>query len=74
MKLYVWKSPWSVDYGDTCLYVVAKDLREARRIARKARVSKYGHPYEDGEVDCSDLGEPNRIIEAPCAEVYYWSE
>jgi hypothetical protein len=79
MKLFVWTNPISVSYGGTCLYVVAEDEVQAREIASKALVSKYGHKPEEvvgRDVPRFDrkLGKPDRVVEAPCGEIYYWSE
>lgn len=75
MKLFVWNKPISVKYGSTCLYVVAETEEQARKIAEGARMSKYGYSYEDGGVQFDKpLGAPSRVIDGPCAEVYFWQE
>ncbi len=75
MKLFVWNEPFGFSYGSSCLYVVAEDEDAARKAAKTARVSKYGFSYEDGVAQIDrPLGAPTRVIEAPCAEIYFWSE
>lgn len=67
MKLFVWNCPISVSYGGTCLYVVADSLREARKVAEKALISRYGSPPKDAPGKDSPpfdkpLGKPDRVI------------
>jgi len=79
MKLFVWSRPISVSYGGTCLYVVAEDEAQAVELANKAPISKYGMDPEGAPgitVPRFDrkLGKPDRVIDAPYAEIFYWSE
>jgi hypothetical protein len=78
-KLFVWRNPISVSYGGTCLYVVAEDEAQARQVAERALVSKYGYDPQDvpgKDVPRFDkkLGKPDRVCDAPYGEIYYWSE
>lgn len=73
MKLYVWNMPFQVSYGGSILYVLARDIRQARKAARTAVVSHYGYDPQE-QHPLPDLGEPDRVLSAPYAEVYRWSE
>jgi len=73
MKLYVWNTPYHIDYGSTCLYAIASSEDEARKIAENANVSKYG--YEPRGIAPIKLDRPpDRVHDLPYAEVYQWSE
>ncbi len=74
MKLFVWNDVIGVSYGGSCLYVVAEDEEQARSIAATAKLSKYGHDPRENAGFHKELGKPTRVIEAPCAEVYFWQE
>lgn len=75
MKLFIWKDPHKIDYGGTCLYVMANDLQEARNLALAAQDASYGEAWnkEPVRVDVQNV-EPDRVIEGPYAELYQWSE
>lgn len=76
-KLFIWNDPFDVDYGGCCLYVVASNIEEARGIAARAGISEFGHPPREqkvGSEKAARLGEPSRILDAPCGELYYWQE
>ncbi len=87
MKLFVWNNPITLSLGGACLYVVAETEEQARSVAKTARWSKQGHEagdpgWSNHGVERDDtivgrdfaLGAPDRVIEAPCAEIYYWQE
>lgn len=74
MKLFIWNNPYHVAWGGSLLYVVANDLKQAKELAAKgAGVSNYGYDPEI-KLTIKNLGEPTRIVNLPCAEVYEWSE
>lgn len=77
MKLFVWNNPFNVEWGGSCLYVLARNVKEAKRLAVNAPVVKYG-AYPDlantlGEAEAAKLGEPDRVYDVG-GEVYVWSE
>ncbi len=75
MKLYVWNQPFSVSYGGSILYVLAENLTQARKKALAALDVGFGTSYPDGRTrELKDLGKPDRVIDQPYAEVYWWSE
>lgn len=73
MKLFVWNDPYSVRYGGAILYAVAETEDEARKVAANAMVSEYGIGQEANRQPF-ELGEPTRVLDVPCAEIYQWSE
>ncbi len=74
MKLYVWNNPYQVSYGGSCLYVLANDVEEARRLAMTAVDASFGDVHKSPvAVDVSGK-EPDRVIEAPYAECFHWEE
>lgn len=78
MKLYVWNDPYQVIYGGSCLYVIANNLREARKLAAtKCADASYGgfnrKDMKSCKVDVSKM-EPTSIHELPHAECYHWEE
>jgi hypothetical protein len=78
MKLFVWNEPTGC--GNTCLFVVAEDIKTARRAAIKAKVFMCGTHEEKPPVSVTtlkNLGKPTRVIDltdGPYAEVYAWEE
>ena len=79
MKLYVWNNPISISWGGTCLYVVAETEEQARVVASRALISRFGDepegvPGKDAPAFNEPLGLPDRVINAPYGEIYYWSE
>ena len=75
VKLYVWNNPYDVNYGGSCLYVVAESEDQARALAPAALVAKYGNPWDKNRhLGAVKLGAPDRVHELPHAEVYEWSE
>lgn len=73
MKMYVWNEPYKISYGSSILYVVANSLMQAKKLAKHAIVQKYGFS-DNGTLGDIKLGEPTRILDLPCAEVYHWEE
>lgn len=77
MKLYVWNDIYPVSYGSTCLYVIAENLRQARKLAREARLARFGRVTDGEHVDLTSETaklQPTRVHALPHAEVYEWSE
>lgn len=72
MKLFIWCRPYKVSYGDSLVFAVAENLEEAKKAAANGKSWMYGQ-YDNGGAKC-ELGEPSRILEAPCAEWQEWSE
>lgn len=73
MKLFIWNEPYKVEYGGACLYVIAETLEQARELALNAQLAYFGlKPL--GTVGIPDLGEPDRVLDAPYAECYEWYE
>jgi len=75
MKLFVWNRPVAVSYGGTCLYIIAANVQEARKLAKKVALSEYGHLPNGKTVDLAGvIGSPDRIHSLPYAEMYRWEE
>jgi hypothetical protein len=77
MKLFVWNVPYPVDYGGSIIYAVAETVGQAREVAMKAPLSKYGYEpksLNEGSNWPFKLGKPDRVLAVPCAEIYEWSE
>ncbi len=74
MKLYVWNDPYAVSYGGSILYVVAASEAAAKKLAATANTMNYGSYERAGNDLPRELGEPDRILSLPCAEIYHWSE
>lgn len=74
MKLYVWVDPYPVSYGSSLVVAVASSLEEAKAIAAKSPLYKYGQFEESGPGHVVTLGEPHRIVDLPCAEWHEWAE
>jgi len=85
MKLFIWCSPYPVDYEQSMLMVVAEDLESAKRLAsgEQARWYAFGQYADEFNDDAllfltSDgglaLGPPTRVVELPCAEWHRWEE
>ena len=68
MKLFVWNEPYA------CLYVVAETEERAREIAKTTLTSKFGFTPEGPTFGDMPIGKPDRVIETPCAEIYFWQE
>ena len=74
MKLFIWNEPYAVNYGGSCLYVLANDLEEARRLAMTAQDASFGTTRDETRaIDVSNV-EPTRVIDGPYAECYHWEE
>lgn len=74
MKLYVWNNPTRIDYGASCLYVMAPNLTAARKAALSAADAAFGETWKVERMRLADLGKPTRVLSGPYAEVYWWSE
>jgi hypothetical protein len=75
MKVYIWNEPYEVSYGSSWLVVVAKTEEQARKLAERAAIRKYGLILDSDGVlgDSIKLGVP-RVENLPFAECYEWSE
>ncbi len=78
MKLFVWNNPYSVDYGGSCLYVIAKDVEQARELAKsKCADGNYvGLDRKNMRETCVPVDgvEPTSVHDLPYAECYNWQE
>jgi hypothetical protein len=82
MKLFVWEKPYPVSYGMSCVYAVAETVEEAREVAKRGNVLSYDILWDLDRPDLkhkgnrrdTELGEPTRILDLPCAEWREWSE
>lgn len=75
MKLYIWNEPYELDYGFTLLIVVARNLREAKLLAKNGDCYRFGiHQKEKTDKLNLKLGKPDRVVSLPCAEWHEWEE
>lgn len=76
MKLYIWVDPYKIVTGASMVIAVAENVDEARKIALEGSAWYYGdQPLETrDDVVQTQLGEPTRILDLPCAEWYEWAE
>lgn len=80
MKLFVWYNPIDIAYGGSVLYVMAKDIFEARRKAALCEVWKYGMTNAGvlGAKGAEKLGDPDCVFDGrfdnTSGAVYSWSE
>lgn len=76
MKLFVWSDPYPVKYGSSMVFAIAESEVEARKQAEKGLAYKYCNYAGDGVSPgiAKKLGEPDRIVDVPCAEWHEWSE
>ena len=75
MKLYIWRSPYVVSYGDSYAIAIANSVEEARQAIRAGKINEYG--FGGGKPVPSDIDLdriPDAIHEGPFGEVYEWSE
>lgn len=76
MKMYIWASPYPIEWGASLLVAVAENEDAAREQAAKAIIYHYatspGGLIHSQVID--SLGSPTRIINTPCAEIYEWEE
>jgi hypothetical protein len=73
MKLYVWVNPFKPSYGGSVIYAVADTLEQAKKLALTSERYAFGfHAIDDYPIN--ELGEPDRILECPCAECYWHEE
>ena len=74
MKCYIWVNPYGVSYGISMVFAVAGSLEEAKSIALSNKTVMEYSQYESGRHHPDDLGEPDRILDLPCAEWHEWAE
>lgn len=78
MKLFIWNNPYRLQFGGSIIYAVAASEDEARAVALRAGISQFGDKPFPNEFGTGphrlDLGKPDRVIDAPCAEIYEWCE
>ena len=78
MKLFIWADPYQVNYGSSMLMCVAKNLREAKKLAKIGKTYSYVvylNKHSSGKAAIvKGLGKPLRILNLPCAEWHEWSE
>lgn len=73
MKLFIWADVYPVNYGDSMLIVVAETLEEAKTLAKNGTAYSFGIYRAEGIPEVR-LGEPTRVVDAPCAEWHAWAE
>ncbi len=78
MKLFVWNEPYSVNYGGSCLYVIANNVEEARELAKSKcyDASFGGFDRKNMKETCVPVDgvEPTSVHDLPHAECYHWEE
>ncbi len=74
MKVFIWNEPYAVAYGGSFLFVVAETEEQARELAKTAPVFSNGFSHQEEPLGAMTLGQPLRVIDAPYAECYTWSE
>lgn len=76
MKMYVWADPWSIRYGSSVVIAVAESEDDARAQVAEGRTYAFARYDNDGcpHLDKLKLGKPDRVLDLPCAEAYWWSE
>lgn len=75
MRLYIWQNAYPVKYGSACIYVVAESEAQARELASKAGIAKYGYkPDALSRVPTGMALVTPRIEAVPYAEAYEWEE
>jgi hypothetical protein len=75
VKVFIWVNPYHISYGGVFLFAVAEDEAAARElIAKETPRFAYGNYPEKPLVFTGELGPPDRVIDAPYAEVYEWQE
>lgn len=76
MKLFVWKEPYGVSWGQSAFFAVAETVEQAREMAKSAPLYSYFSATPDKEEPPRDiqLGEPDRVVDLPCAEFHQWCE
>lgn len=80
MKLFIWNNPYSISYGNALLVVVAENVGNARLVAADQMLAKaYSYGLFEQRLPMSaeqvaKLGEPDRVVDIPCAEWHAWKE
>lgn len=64
MKMFIWRDPYHVHYGQSLFVVVSETLEEARAIA--SRDSRNNNNIQ--------VGAPNDVYPVPCGEWFEWHE
>lgn len=72
MKLFIWEDPCTTEHGFSVAVAVAETVDQAKLVAMHGLQYRFG-AFEQGFVP-PELGDPDRIIECPCAEWYEWDE
>jgi hypothetical protein len=80
MKMFIWDNPVLIKYGGSVIVAVAETIEEAREVATTQAQSSFvglgiGR-YPDKKEDYSRFiqGEPSRVVDVPCVEVFYYQE
>lgn len=76
MKLYVWVDPYPIRYGTSMVFAIASSIGEAKEQAAKGLRYSFGTFKDDADMTlmANSLGEPDRIVDLPCAEWHEWEE
>lgn len=77
MNLYIWDDPYDVSYGASTLRVIAPNLTEARKLAKKAGLVEHsGEPRQQDFLKDMKLGKPDRVVDVSngFAEYFQWQE
>lgn len=72
MKLFIWVDPYKVPYGTSWVHVVAETVEQARELANSddAIAVTFGK-FRQEVVPKYELGDPDHILDLPCA---IWDE
>lgn len=74
LKLYIWDEPYPIPYGNSCLFVLAHTLTEAKKKALKQTLLGV-HPHQPHRRPSKvALGKPDRVIRKPAAVWIEWEE
>lgn len=75
MKLFIWKDPYSIDYGGAIAYAIAPDVESARKAIKAGGVSYFGHEPESEEIENLNIDrDPDRVLDGPYGEIYEWEK
>lgn len=81
MKLFVWREPYRVSYGQSMLFIVADTVEHAKALAKTGKVFRFGLDFSDEkrfpgyqQIRNTELGAPDHILDTPCAEWHEFSE
>lgn len=73
MKIYIWRDPYDVRWGMSCLIVAAETEEDARCLAPECAVAPYGDPWPDKKGIAAPERAPDHVIDAP-GICYEWAE